>query len=49
MIVGRNGLAPLIECGVDGLALELAEPTVFGGSGKPETMPDYAEQYERNA
>jgi len=38
-------IAPLVECGVDGLALELAEPTVFGASGKPETMPDYAEQF----
>ncbi|MEO8393552.1 MAG: TIM-barrel domain-containing protein [Chloroflexota bacterium] len=37
-------IAPLIESGVDGLTLELAEPTVFSASGKPETLPDYAEQ-----
>ncbi len=38
-------IARLIESGVDGLALELAEPTTFGASGKPETPPDYAEQF----
>ena len=38
-------IARLIECGVDGLALELAEPTFFAASGKAETPPDYAEQF----
>jgi alpha-glucosidase len=39
-------LTPLVDCGVDGFTLELPEPTVFAGSGKLETLPDYSEQYE---
>ncbi len=39
-------IARLVECGVDGVALELAEPSVFGATGKSETLPDYATQQE---
>ncbi len=42
----RDRIAPLVECGIDGFALTLAEPTIFRAAGKPDTLPDYAEQHD---
>ncbi len=34
-------LAPLINAGIDGFALDMAEPTVLTIGGQPGTLPDY--------
>lgn len=34
-------LAPLISAGVDGIALDMAEPTLLTIGGQPGTLPDY--------